>query len=63
MKDVWYVQGDPDMSPSGQWPNLFETKEAAEVYARIVFPELDEDKRYARIYYRAVLTLADLNGG
>ena len=63
MNEVYYVQGDPDMSPSGQWPNLFETKEAAEVYARYVFPDEGEDKRYSRIYCREVLTMSDLRGG
>lgn len=53
MEQVWYVQGDPDVM--GQWPNLFGTKEAAERYAREVFPDESEDRRYARIFYRVVL--------
>lgn len=66
MKDVWYVQGDPETAgvwPSRVWPNLFETKEAAEVYARMMFPDEDESKRYARIFFREVLTMSDLRGG
>jgi hypothetical protein len=61
MKEVWYVQGDPDSL--GLWPNLFETKEAAEIYARYVFPNEGEDRRYARIFFRTVITTANLNGG
>jgi hypothetical protein len=63
MREVWYVQGDPDAI--GLWPTLFNTKEAAEAYARLVFPNESEgeNKRYARVYFRTVLTLADLNGG
>jgi hypothetical protein len=61
MREVWYVQGDPDAI--GLWPNLFETKEAAEIYARLVFPDDSEDRRYARVYFRTVLTMTDLNGG
>jgi hypothetical protein len=58
MREVWYVQGDPDAV--GLWPNLFDTKEAAEAYARLVFPDEGENKRYARVYFRTVLTTADL---
>ena len=52
MKEVWYVQGE---EPNG-WPTLFEDKILAEKYARDLFPNEDEDKRYARIYYREVYT-------
>ena len=58
MKQVWYVSGDPDTA--GLWPNLFDTKEAAEKYARAVFPDADEGKRYARIFYRDVLAMTDI---
>jgi hypothetical protein len=61
MREVWYVSGDPNAV--GLWPSLFDTKEAAEAYARLVFPDDGEDRRYARVYFRTVLTLADLNGG
>ena len=61
MKQVWYVQGDPEVM--GQWPNLFDAKEHAEIYARYLFPDETESKRYSRIFYREVLTKADLNGG
>lgn len=49
MTEVWYVQGEypPDMR---RWPTLFDTKLAAEKYARQLFPDEDPDKRYARIY-------------
>lgn len=61
MKQVWFVAQEHD--ENYVIPTLFDTKEAAERYARILFPELSEDKRYVRIYFRNVLTMADLNGG
>jgi hypothetical protein len=60
MKQVWYVAGDPDMSPSGLWPNLFETKECAEIYARHAFPDESESERYARVFCRDVLTIKEI---
>ena len=50
MSDVWYVQGESDV------PTLWETKEDAEKYARYLFPDEDPDTRYARIYFREVIT-------
>jgi hypothetical protein len=61
MKEVWYVSGDPNAI--GLWPSLFDTKEAAERYARLVFPDDSEDRRCARVYFRTVITTANLNGG
>ena len=52
---VWYVQGSDD-------PMVFNTKEAAEAYARIVFHYEEEHRRYARIYFREVWSLKDLEG-
>jgi hypothetical protein len=60
MNQVWYVSEE---ETAGFAPTLFDTKEAAEVYARVLFPDETESKRYARIYFRRVLTMADLNGG
>ena len=60
MKEVWYVAGE---DTDGHMPTLFDTKLAAEAYARVLFPEESESKRYARIYYRPVLDLSDVNGG
>lgn len=60
MNMVWYVSEE---ETAGFAPTLFDTKEAAEVYARVLFPDETESKRYARIYFRRVLTMADLNGG
>ena len=57
---VWYVAGE---ETAGFSFTLFDTKEAAEKYARILFPDEPESKRYSRIFYRRVLTMADLNGG
>lgn len=52
VSQVWYVAGDPNGSPSG--PNLFQTKMDAEVYARGMFPDEDEARRYCRIFFREV---------
>jgi hypothetical protein len=49
MNCVWYVS---DSEPG--WPPLFDTKEAAEQWARILFPNEDPQKRYTRIFYRTV---------
>lgn len=58
MVQVWYVQGESDLSvdPDKPGPTLWETKEDAEKYARYLFPDEDPDTRYARIYYREVTT-------
>lgn len=60
MKQVWFVTGE-DME-GRLVPTLLATKEAAERYASMMFPDEAESKRYARIYYREVLTMSDLNG-
>jgi len=44
-EDAWYVAGDDTEL-------LFAEKMAAEIWARKLFPQEDEDQRYARIYYR-----------
>jgi len=54
MKTVWFVSGE-DMEGT-----LFDTKLAAERFARMMFPDENESKRYSRIYYREVLTMDDL---
>lgn len=61
MKQIWFVAGEHD--EDYVIPTLFDTKQAAEVYARMLFPDEDESKRYSRIFYREVLTMSDLNGG
>ena len=61
MKQVWYVQGEYDEFLV--MPTFFETKECAEVYAKSLFPDETESKRYSRIFYREVLTMSDLSGG
>ena len=58
---IWFVSGE-DME-GRTVPTLFDTKETAERYARMMFPDESESKRYARIYYREILTMSDLNGG
>jgi hypothetical protein len=54
MNEVWYVVGETD-SPT-EWPTLFDTKMGAEEWARCLFPNEHESKRYARIFYRRVET-------
>lgn len=61
MKQIWFVQGEHD--EEYVMPTLFDTKQAAEVYAKSLFPDETESKRYSRIFYREVLTMSDLNGG
>ena len=61
MKQIWFVAGEHD--EDYVIPTLFDTKQAAEVYARSLFPDETESKRYSRIFYREVLTMSDLNGG
>lgn len=56
MKEVWYLWQEGETLPS-LW---FDTKEAAEVAARMLYPNEPPDKRYAHIYSRDVLTLKDL---
>ena len=60
MKQVWYVQGE---DTGGAFPTFFDTKQAADRYAKSLFPDESESKRYSRIFYREVLTMSDLNGG
>ena len=62
MNQVWYVWGENDKNDS-YYPTFFDTKLAAERYARILFPDEDIYKRDARVYCRDVLTMSDLNGG
>lgn len=45
--EVWIVMGDPHHA-------VFSQKIKAEAYARLLFPNEDEDTRYGRIYYRIV---------
>ena len=54
---VWYVADG-----QGHMPQLFDTKIAAEKYARLLFPDEPESRRYARVYFRKVMTLEDLEG-
>lgn len=56
---VWYVAGECE-SP-GDWPTLFDEKMGAEKWARFLFPNEPEHKRYQRIYSREVLTLAQIS--
>lgn len=52
---VWYVADG-----QGYIPTLFDTKEAAEKWARMLFPDESPSQRYARVYYREVMTLEEV---
>lgn len=43
-EDAWYVVGDPHGF-------FFDTKMAAEIWARKLFPDMDPDNRYALVYF------------
>lgn len=58
MKTVWYIQGEEGTET--RVPTLFDSKEAAERYARLLFPDESPDKRYMRVMFRSVHTLNDL---
>lgn len=57
---VWYVQGEEGTET--RVPTLLDSKEAAEKYARLLFPGESPDTRYARVMYRPVWKLNDLQG-
>ena len=59
MKQIWYVHGE---DTGGTFPTFFDEKLAAEIYAKSLFPDETESKRYSRIFYREVLTNLDLKG-
>lgn len=46
---VWFVKESPDNV-------VFDTKETAEIYARLMFPEETITRRYARIYFVEIWT-------
>lgn len=56
---MWFVLGDEEF---GDQPALFDTKMAAEKWARALFPEEHPDKRYARVFYKSVWEESDLKG-
>jgi hypothetical protein len=53
-KEIWYVIGEDENKNYSLLPTFFETKILAEAYARALFPEESEDKRYARIRFAKV---------
>jgi hypothetical protein len=59
MRQVWYVHGEHD--EEYVMPTLFDTKEAAEVYARVLFSEENGAERYSRIGFQNVYTKEDAN--
>lgn len=60
MQYVWYIQGEDGTET--RMPTLFDTKEAAEKYARLLFPDEGASKNYMRVMYRPVHTLRELQG-
>jgi hypothetical protein len=58
MKAIWYVQG---VDPDARFPEFFDTKLGAEIFARETFPTEDPDTRYARIFFRRVWEESDNN--
>jgi hypothetical protein len=61
MKQVWWVTREELDKNDSRIPTLFDTKEAAEVYARHVFPDYPTDKHPTHILCRDVLQEDDLN--
>ena len=49
--EIWYVQGVDELS---SFPEFFATKELAERYARVHFPDETEERRYSRVFSRKV---------
>ena len=54
-KQIWYLAGEGECDDG--WPLLFDTKEAAEVYARQLYPDEAPSTRYCRIFSRNVFTI------
>jgi len=53
MKEIWYVNEGKGF----HWvEHVFETKIGAERYAWECFPDESEDERYARIFYKKVVS-------
>lgn len=53
MKEIWYVNEGKQFHLVEY---VFATKMEAERYARELFPDESEDSRYARIFYKEVLS-------
>jgi hypothetical protein len=62
MKQIWYVSGETHQTDN-YYPTFFDTKLAAERYARMLYPDEGIKQRDARVFSRDVLTMSDLNGG
>lgn len=53
MAVVWFVRFSPDYV-------AFDTKETAERYARLMFPNEPVEERYARIYFIEIWTAKEI---
>jgi len=58
MKEVWYVNESNGGFHFASY--VFETKIEAERYARECFPDESEDERYARIFYKEVVSYKEV---
>jgi hypothetical protein len=52
LKQVWYVSGE--VNQAMEWPTLFDSKQAAESYAALIFPDETRQQQYQRIFFRTV---------
>ena len=57
MKEIWYVDEGGGFYLASY---VFETKIEAERYARECFPNENEDERYARIFYKEVVSYKEV---
>ena len=57
MREVWYVNEGGGFHLASY---VFETKIEAERYARECFPNESEDERYARIFYKEVVSYKEV---
>ena len=57
MSEIWYVDEGEGFDLVA---HVFETKIEAEKYARELFPDEDEDVRYARIYCKPVVSFKEV---
>ena len=57
MSEIWYVDEGEGFHLVA---HVFETKIEAERYARALFPDEDEDVRYARIYCKPVVSFKEV---
>jgi len=52
IKQVWYVSGEVQLAL--EWPTLFDSKQAAESYAALIFPDETRQQQHLRVFFRTV---------